>query len=112
MIKTLKKHIGFHYLLTKRQLYIFNSFGIEYIPQEVLNKIKDKSITHNIIRIQVNESFMCGFYCTGFIEDIPERFVLVLVSRVTGCILISTFTLLFCVPVGITNSEVGIKICQ
>ena len=26
----------------------FGSFGIEYFPQEVLNKIKDKSITHNI----------------------------------------------------------------
>ena len=34
----------------------FDSFGIEYIPQEVLNKIKDKSITHNIFRIQDNGS--------------------------------------------------------
>ena len=46
----------------------FDSFGIEYIPQEVLNKIKDKSITHNIFRIQDNESIMCGFYCIAFIE--------------------------------------------
>ena len=46
----------------------FDSFGIEYIPQEVLNKIKDKSITHNIFRIQNNESVMCGLYCIVFIE--------------------------------------------
>ena len=46
----------------------FDSFGIEYIPQEVLNKIRDKSITHNIFRIQDNESIMCGFYCITFIE--------------------------------------------
>ena len=46
----------------------FDSFGVEYIPQEVLNKIKDKSITHNIFRIQGNESIMCGFYCIVFIE--------------------------------------------
>ena len=46
----------------------FDSFGIEYISQEVLNKIKDKSITHNIFRIQGNESIMCGFYCIVFIE--------------------------------------------
>ena len=46
----------------------FDSFGIEYIPQEVLNKIKDKSITHNIFRIQDNESIMCGFYCIAFKE--------------------------------------------
>ena len=39
----------------------FNSFRIEYIPQEVLNKIKDKSITHNIFRIQYDDSIMCGF---------------------------------------------------
>ena len=30
----------------------FDSFGFEYIPQEVLNKIKDKSITHNTYRIK------------------------------------------------------------
>ena len=42
--------------------------GTEYIPQEVLHKIKDKSITHNIFRIQDNESIMCGFYCTALIE--------------------------------------------
>ena len=29
----------------------FEYFGIEYIPQEVLNKIRDKSITHNVFRI-------------------------------------------------------------
>ena len=39
----------------------FDSVGIEYIPQEVLNKIKDKSITHNIFRIQDDSSIMCGF---------------------------------------------------
>ena len=45
----------------------FDSFGNEYIPQEVLNKIKGKSMTHNIFRIQDNNS-MCGFYCIVFIE--------------------------------------------
>ena len=68
MIKVLKEHIWFHYLLTKNLTVHFDSFVIEYIPQEVLNKIKDKSITHNIFRIQDTESIMCGFYCTPFIE--------------------------------------------
>ena len=45
-----------------------NSFGIEYIPLEVLNKIKDKSITQNIFRMQDNDSVMCGFYCISFIK--------------------------------------------
>ena len=43
-------------------------FEIEQIPQEVLNKIKGESITHNIFRIQDKESIMCGFHCIAFIE--------------------------------------------
>ena len=46
----------------------FDSFGIGYIPQEVLKKIRDKSINHNIFRIQCDDSIMCGFYCTTFRE--------------------------------------------
>ena len=44
---SLSLHIGFHYLLTETDV-----FGIEYVPQEVVNKIRDKSVTHNIFRIQ------------------------------------------------------------
>ena len=46
----------------------FDSFGIEYIPQEVLSKIQDKCITHSIFRIQDDGYIMCGFYCITFIE--------------------------------------------
>ena len=46
----------------------FDSFKTEYISQEVLDKIKDKSITHGIFRIQDNDSSMWGFYCITFIE--------------------------------------------
>ena len=52
----------------KNTAVYFDSFGIEYIPKEVLSKIKDKSITHNIFRTQDNVSIMCGFYCIAFIE--------------------------------------------
>ena len=48
-----------------QQIY---SYGTEYNPQKVLNKIKEKSITHNMFRKQDNESSMCGFYCIAFIE--------------------------------------------
>ena len=53
MIKIVKEHIGFHYLSTKRAVYV-DSYEIEYIPQEVLNKIKDETITHNIFKIRDN----------------------------------------------------------
>ena len=34
----------------------------------ILNKIGDKSITHNIFTIQDNDSIMCGFYSIAFKE--------------------------------------------
>ena len=46
----------------------FDSFVIEYIPQEVLNRIKGKSITHNTFRMQSDNSIVCEFYCMAFIE--------------------------------------------
>ena len=46
----------------------FAFYGTEYIPQEVLNKIRDKSITNNIFRIQDNDSIVSGFYCIAFIK--------------------------------------------
>ena len=54
-------------------LFIDINFGIECIPVEVLNKVRDISITHNIFRIQDNESIMCWFYCTAFIEYMFAR---------------------------------------
>ena len=37
--------------------------------------------------------------------------LLVLVSTVTGCVSISAFASLVCIPVGITSSAVELKIC-
>ena len=50
------------------QLCTLIFFGNEYIAQEVLNRIKDKSITHIKFRMQDDYSFMCTFYCTAFME--------------------------------------------
>ena len=51
----------------------FDYFGTEYIPQEILSKIKNKSISHNIFRIQSDDSVMCEFYCVALIEYMIER---------------------------------------
>ena len=58
--------------INKNTAVYFDSFGIEYILQELLNKIKDKSIAHNMFRIQDNGSIMCRCYCIGFIEYMLE----------------------------------------
>ena len=61
--------MGFAFLDKNTAVY-FDSFGIQCIIQEVFSKIKDKSINHNIFRIQDNDSIMSGFYCIAFIEYI------------------------------------------
>ena len=73
MINKVKELIGFQYLLKDIRVSFFCSFGIEYIPKEVSNKTKDKSITHNIFSIQSNNSIMCGLYCIAlFCVDFIE----------------------------------------
>ena len=67
-----KEHIGFHYLLTKATTVYFDLCGIEYIPQEVLSKIKDKPLTHNIFRIEDDGFIAYGFCCIAFIEYMIE----------------------------------------
>ena len=54
--------------INKNIAIYFDFFGIEYIPQEVLGKIKNKWVTPNIFRIHNNESIICGFNCIAFIE--------------------------------------------
>ena len=55
-------------MIDKNTAAYLYSFGIEYIPQEVLSIIKDKSITHNMFRIQPYDFVMCEFYYIAFIE--------------------------------------------
>ena len=47
--------------IDKNTAAYFYSFGIEYISRELLSKIKDKLIIHNIFRIQFNFS-MSGLF--------------------------------------------------
>ena len=54
--------------INKNTAVYFDSVGIEYIPQQVSSKIKDKSLARNILRIQSDNSVMCGFYCIAFIK--------------------------------------------
>ena len=63
-----KKLIGLSFIDRNTAAY-FDSFRIEYIPQEELNKIKDKSITHSRFRIQSDHSINCGICCFYRIYD-------------------------------------------
>ena len=46
----------------------FDSFGVEHIPKEIKEFVKNKNITANIFRIQANDSIMCRYFCIGFID--------------------------------------------
>ena len=71
MIKNVKEHTHWVSLFIDSNTAVcFDSFGIEYNPQEVLKKIKNKLVTHNIFRNQDNKSVTCGFYCIAIIKHI------------------------------------------
>ena len=81
-----KQSKGTHWVslfIDRHTAVYFDSFGIEYILQEVLNKIKAKSITHNIFRI------ISGFCCIDFIEHMLagkalfDCFLLMTIKRMT-----------------------------
>ena len=54
-----------------------DSFGTEYIPEEVLNKIKHKSINQKKSKIQSDDSIF-GFFCIVFIKYMVEGKTLLL----------------------------------
>ena len=59
--------IGTHWIA----LYVNNktvTFGIEHIPKEVKKFISNRNIISNIYKTQNYDSFMCGYFCIGFID--------------------------------------------
>ena len=50
------------------QVIYFDSFGVEHVPKEIKKFIRYKSTKTNIFRIQAENSIMCGYFCTGFID--------------------------------------------
>ena len=51
------------------EVIYFDSFGVEYIPKEIINKVGiNKNIKTNIFRIHDYISVMCGYFCILFIE--------------------------------------------
>ena len=37
-------------------------------PEEIKELIQKKNINTNIFPLQANDSVMCGYFCTGFID--------------------------------------------
>ena len=62
----------FLFFIDRNTAVYFDSLGIYHVPQKVLSKIEDKSITYNIFRKQSDDSIMYGFYCIVFITYMLE----------------------------------------
>ena len=53
---------------TKIEIVCFDSFGVEYVPEEIKEFIEYKNIKANIFRVKANNSMMWGYFCIGFID--------------------------------------------
>ena len=63
--------VGTHWIalyVKDNEITYFYSFGVEHVPKEIKKVIGHKNIKTNIFRIQADNSIMCGYFCTGFIE--------------------------------------------
>ena len=65
------ENTGTHWIvifIKSNEAIYFDSFGVEYIPKEIMKKVKNKNIKTSIFRIQDNNS-MCGYFCILFVEN-------------------------------------------
>ena len=64
------ENTGTHWIvifMKNNEVIYFDSFGVEYVPKEIMEKIGNRNIKTNIFRIQDNNSIMCGYFCILFI---------------------------------------------
>ena len=56
----------------KNEIVYFDTFGVEYIPEEFKDFIEkffgNKNIKNNIFRTQEDNSIMCGYFCIRSID--------------------------------------------
>ena len=63
--------IGTHWIASyvkNNDITYFDSFGVQYIPKEIIKFIGQKNIIPNIFKIQAYDSVMCGYFYIGFIN--------------------------------------------
>ena len=64
-------NVGTHWIAlfcNRNEIVCSDSFGVEHIPEEIKEFIKNKNIKDNIFWVQANNSVMHGYFCIGFID--------------------------------------------
>ena len=64
----MQAHVGLLYLVKKREIIYFDCFGVEHVPEEIKEFIRNENTKANIFQVQAGSSIMCGYFCTGFID--------------------------------------------
>ena len=67
----------------KNEIVYFESFGVEHVPEEIKEFVRNKDILANIFRVQANNSLMCGYFRIGCIDLILDL-SLILSGKKTG----------------------------
>ena len=52
----------------RNEIVYFDSFGVEHVPEEIIEFAGNKNIKASIFWVQWNDSVMCGYFCVGFID--------------------------------------------
>ena len=63
--------LGTHWIVlfcNRNEIVYFDSFGVEHVPEKIKKFVGNKNITANHFRVQANNSVMCGYFYTGFID--------------------------------------------
>ena len=63
--------VGSHWIAlfcNRNEIVYFDRFGVEHIPEEIKEFVRNKNIKTNIFRIKANNSVMCGYFYIGFID--------------------------------------------
>ena len=81
----------------------------ENISQEF--RLKNIDVSRNYFIKEIDQTELMGKKHKKVCRVLNYSFLLILVSTVSGCVSISAFVFLVGIPIGITSSAVGIKIC-
>ena len=63
--------VGMHWIAlfcNRSEIVYFDSFGVENVPEETKEFVRNKNITATIFRVQANNSVRCGYFCFEFID--------------------------------------------
>ena len=63
--------VGIHWIAlfcNRSEIVYFNSFGVEHVLEEIKIFVGNKNLKANIFRVQANNSVICGYFCSGFID--------------------------------------------